>query len=346
MSQERFVAQHGGAWVQVEALLDRVERQRLDRQEDQQLGRLSVLRDDGRAEGDAALVALPGLYRRVCQHLALAQHRGMSAALQDRLNTLALRGQVQLYRRVGGGARAAVERLLFEFPAEVRHQWRVMGLAHLLFYLPTLAIGLGVIIEPALIYEVVDPMQVSSFEEMYDPQGSMFLKERSAGSDTQMFGFYIQNNIGVAYRCMGAGVSLGIGSAIMLIYNGLLLGAVGAHLHTAGATVPFTSFVIGHGAWELTAIVLAGGVGLRLGLTLLAPGGRSRAEALRALGRPTLTLTYGFTVMLVVAAFFEAYWCSSATLPVSVKYAVGGLMWLGVYGWLAFAGRWGRADAA
>lgn len=172
MSQERFVAQHGAAWTEVEALLERLERQRLDRQEDRQLARVGALRDGARDAQDAALVALPGLYRRVCQHLALAQHRGMSAALQDRLNAIALRGQVQLYRRVGGGAAAAARRLLVEFPQEVRRQWRLMGLAHLLFYLPALAIGLGVLVEPALVYEVLDPMQVANFEAMYDPQGS------------------------------------------------------------------------------------------------------------------------------------------------------------------------------
>lgn len=345
MSQERFVAQHAAAWAEVEGLLDRVEQQRLDIQEDQALGRVKVLRDAGRAARDAELVALPGLYRRVCQQLALAQHRGMSAALQDRLNAVALRGQVQLYRRVGGGFTAAAQRVLVEFPQTFRGEWRMMGLAHLLFYLPTLAIGYGVLVEPALVYEVLDPMQVADFEQMYDPQGDFFLKERGADSDTQMFGFYIQNNISVAYRCLGAGVSLGLGTALMLIYNGLLLGAVGAHLHTVGATVPFVSFVIGHGAWELTAIVIAGGAGLRLGLTLLAPQGQPRPAALRALGRPALTLAYGFTLMLVIAAFFEAYWCSSATLPVNVKYAVGGAMWVGVYAWLLFAGRGGAPRA-
>ena len=348
MSQERFDAQHRPLWDEVERLLDQLDGQPLTAQEARALASLRPLRalhDPAPAEG-AGIAALPTLYRRVCQHLALARHRGLSAPLQDRLNALALRGQVQLYRRPGATMRAAAHRLLVEVPQVVRAEWRLVLLAHALLYGPALGAAAAIWHEPALVFKVIDPLQLAQFEQMYDPSSSMFLHERPADDDTAMFGFYIRNNIGVAYNCMGAGVLGGVGSAWMLASNGLLLGALGAHLRDGPSWTPFSSFVIGHGAWELTAIALAGAAGLRLGLTLLAPQGRTRGDALRAQAQPLLTLIYGFTAMLVVAAAFEAYWSSSTTLSPAIKYAVGAAMWLLVYGWLLRVGRTGARRGA
>jgi uncharacterized membrane protein SpoIIM required for sporulation len=335
VSQEQFEARHAALWAEVERLLDLHEGRALSAQEQRALGRLSPMR----AEGSQGLEQLPALYRRLCQHLALARHRGHSAPLQDRLNALALRGQVALYRRPGAGLRAAAHRLLVEVPQAVRAEAGLVLLAHALLYLPAAGVALAVWAEPAVVYEVLDPLQLASFEAMYDPGSDQFLRERAADDDTAMFGFYIRNNIGVAYNCLGAGVLGGLGSAYMLATNGLLLGAVGAHLAHVGSWTPFSSFVIGHGAWELTAIVLAGAAGLRLGLTLLAPRGRSRGAALRSEARGLLTLTYGFSVMLLIAAWFEAYWSSSASVDPTVKYGVGAGLWVLVYGWLLLVGR-------
>lgn len=345
MSQERFEGRHRALWAQVDQLLDLLEGSALTAQESEALGRLRPTRP-APPTARPPLERLPALYRRLCQHLALARHRGHSAALQDRLNALALRGQVQLYRRPGAGLQAAATRLLVEVPQTVRAEWRLVLLAHALLYLPAAVVAAAIWAEPALVFSVLDPHQVSDFEQMYDPASPRFLRERGADEDTAMFGFYIRNNISVAYNSMGAGVLGGLGSAYILVSNGLMLGAVGAHLALNGAWTTFSTFVIGHGSWELTAIVLSGAAGLRVGLTLLAPRGRSRGEALRAQARPLLTMTYGFTAMLVIAAVFEAYWSSSSSLSAELKYGVGAALWALVYGWLLLAGRGGGPRGA
>src|SRR5690606_35079700 len=94
---------------------------------------------------------------------------------------------------------------------------------------------------------------------------------------------------------------------------------------------------------ELTAIVIAGAAGLRLGLALLAPGRLRRVDALVEAGRVGARLCLGILAMLVFAAFVEAFWSSTGSIPAAVKYGVGGLLWALVLGWLAFGGR-GRGD--
>ena len=88
--------------------------------------------------------------------------------------------------------------------------------------------------------------------------------------------------------------------------------------------------------------MLSGVAGMRLGLALVAPGQRSRLQALRDASRLALPLVYGAGGMLVVAALIEAFW-SPRPLPSELKYGVGGAMWALVALYLLFAGR-SRAD--
>jgi uncharacterized membrane protein SpoIIM required for sporulation len=153
-----------------------------------------------------------------------------------------------------------------------------------------------------------------------------------------MFGFYLYNNIGIAFRTFASGIFVGIGSVFILIYNGVVLGAVGGHLYNAGFGGTFFPFVIGHSSFELTAIVLAGATGVRLGLAVLAPGRTTRSRSLREAARASVPVLYGMTALLVVAAFVEAFWSASAIAP-QVRYLAGAAGWAAVLGYLALAGR-------
>lgn len=106
-----------------------------------------------------------------------------------------------------------------------------------------------------------------------------------------------------------------------------------------GYTDTFWPFVIGHGAFELTAIVLAGAAGLKLGAALIAPGPVTRATALRQAAAVSVKLIGGVIVFLVLAAFIEAYWSSSTSIASSVKYTVGAALWLLVLFYLFASGR-------
>jgi uncharacterized membrane protein SpoIIM required for sporulation len=122
------------------------------------------------------------------------------------------------------------------------------------------------------------------------------------------------------------------------LFNGSYFGAIAAHITNVGHHEPFFTFVIAHGAPELTGIVLAGGAGLRLGWSLLAPGPWSRVEALKQAARESMTIMYGVFFLLLFAAFVEAFWSPRLFEP-WIKYTVGAALWCVTLGYLFLGGR-------
>ncbi len=125
---------------------------------------------------------------------------------------------------------------------------------------------------PDLILSVVNSETAAQFEEMYSDSAEAIGSVRGADENWYMFGFYIKNNISVAFQCFAAGLFAGVGSMFFLIYNGVFGGAIAGYLTERGLGETFYSFVVTHAAFELTAIVLSGAAGLRLGHSIISPG--------------------------------------------------------------------------
>ena len=280
-------------------------------------------------------------YRRICQQLALAQERGYSSHLIDQLQQLAMRGHQQFYRHRSHLGARILAFLIAGFPRLVREEWRSIAIASLLFYGSLLLMGVLVYHFPDLVYSVMAPERVSEMESMYSPEATRLgpMSTRDAGDDWQMFGYYIMNNIGIAFQTFASGLLFCVGSLFFLLFNGLMIGTVAGHLTQVGYIETFWSFVIGHGAFELTAITFSGAAGLKLGWALLAPGLLSRLEALRQAAARAVQLIGGVILMLLIAAFVEGYWSSMTQFSATVKYLVGAGLWLLVGSYFLLAGR-------
>ena len=319
MKQSLFESRHKAEWERFTLALERLERGK-----------------------DSSQVAdFPRAYRRLCQHLALAQERGYSSFLIDSLQQQVLRGHQQLYRHRSQLGANLLGFILAGFPQLVRAEWRFVLAAGLLFFGSLMGFGVLVYLFPDLTYNLIPADQVREMQSMYDPVAGHLGRsaERAASEDWVMFGYYIMHNIGIAFQTFASGLLLGVGSAFFLLYNGLIIGTVAGHLSEIGYGQTFWSFVIGHGAFELTAIALAGAAGLKLGWALIAPGRLTRGEALRHAARQSVLLICGVMLFLLIAAFIEAYWSSRTGVTPQTKYLVGAGLWLGVAIYLLFAGR-------
>ncbi|WP_247841372.1 stage II sporulation protein M [Pseudomonas sp. MWU12-3103b] len=319
MKQSLFEARHKAEWERFILALERLEH--------------------GKDTSQAA--SFPKAYRRLCQHLALAQARGYSSFLIDSLQQLVLRGHQQLYRHRRRFGANLLGFILADFPRLVRAEWPFVLAAGLVFFGSLIGFALLVYAFPELIYNLIPAEQVRDMQSMYDPVAGHLGRsaERAASEDWVMFGYYVMHNIGIAFQTFASGLLLGVGSAFFLFYNGLIIGAVAGHLTEIGFGQTFWSFVIGHGAFELSAIALAGAAGLKLGWAVIAPGRLTRGEALVEAARKSVLLVCGVMLFLLIAAFIEAYWSSKTGVTPPIKYAVGAALWLAVAAYLLFAGR-------
>jgi uncharacterized membrane protein SpoIIM required for sporulation len=312
MKQAPFELAHAKEWDEFEAFLDK------------------------KKSFDAA--EMPARFRRVCQHLALAAERRYSADLVDRLNRLALRGHHALYVNRRRESQQVLEFMTAGFPRLVRQEWRLVAAAAVLFFGPLFAL-IGLLQQfPDFAHYLLAPEQIANFHQMYDPANRR-IGVREADTNVMMFGFYIWNNVRIGFQTFAGGMLAGVGSAWFLGANGVIIGAVAGYLTQAGFGETFWSFVAGHSALELVAIVLSGAAGFKLGLAVIAPGSLSRKAALIAAARPAVRIMYGAAMMFLGAAFVEAFWSPLTEVPFNLKISVGAAGWTVLLAYFAFAGR-------
>jgi uncharacterized membrane protein SpoIIM required for sporulation len=208
----------------------------------------------------------------------------------------------------------------------VRREARLVALLSLMFFGPLAATFTLDLRHPELVFSVMAPGQVASLERMYDPESEHYGVPPGTGDGIVAFLYYVGNNVAVAFRAFAGGMFCDIGSLFVIAINAVLIGVVAGHLTHVGFASTFFPFVIGHGAFELTAIVLAGVAGMRIGLALIAPGRKPRAVALREVSARVVPFLYGMVVMLLFAAVLEGLWSGSAAVPAQLKLAVGALL--------------------
>ena len=334
VKQSDFEHEYQGAWTEFEQFLEyRAARFKPFRKKD--------------LPGEVAPFSageFPDRYKALCHNLALARARGYSDQLTGKLNQLVVSGHHRLYGARTNAKKHWVSSLLFGFPIALRQNIGFVGLSALAFFSPFFIMALACYLNGEMIYSLMGASTVSGVESMYEPGRHIVGRERDSATDVMMFGFYIKNNIGISFQSFAGGVLFGVGSLIVMIYNGLYLGGITGHLTQLGYGVTFFPFVSGHSAFELMAIVFSGAAGFKIGYAILSPGHLSRKMALRQAGRDAAWIVYGTTIMLVLAAFIEAFWSSKTDIDHTIKYGVGIGLWVFVIYYCFFAGT--RKDAA
>lgn len=151
--------------------------------------------------------------------------------------------------------------------------------------------------------------------------------------------FVLVNNVRVSLMAFALGVTFGLGTALLLAYNGLLLGGVAGLAVEAGNGDLLLAALMAHGVLELTCIVVGGGAGLALGRAMLRPGTRSRKAALAAEAGHAFTIAAATVPWLVVAGLVEGFVSRVGLGPVPttvIGLVLGGVFW-GLFWWRGWA---------
>lgn len=321
MNKRDFIRQRRPAWIRFSRLVSRL-----------QSGSFRTVSGDG-------VLEFSRLFREVTHDLAEVRSRDWGGRLESYLNDLAAQGHNIYYRAPPGKMRALIEFLSVGYPRVFRQYQGYFFVAAAVFAIPLILTWVIVQNNPGLASRIIPDEQLQGMEMMYDHDP----ETREAGPNDQrvmMSGFYIYNNIGIALRVFVSGLCFGVMTVYVLLSNGITIGAVAGYLISQGHGKAFTAFVISHGAFELTAIAVAGGAGLILGNALLHPGNHSRLGSLRVHGLAAVQIAGGAVFMLFIAALLEAFF-SPTSMPLIWRYLIGGSLWILVFLYLFLVGRQG-----
>lgn len=304
-----------------------------------------LLKEAEKSRPSEAVEELPATFRQVCHDLSVAQHRMSPQRLTQQLNALAIRSYRVLERHSAGGWEAFARLFLVEFPQAVRAEWKLFWWCTALFYLPAVLIAAITPSYPEWAMTLLGPGGMMEIESMYGEASkpSDFVRE-SFGSGFAAFCYYIWNNVSIDFRTFAGGVLGGVGALFVLLYNSIHLGAVFGYVHYSGNPLTLYTWVVAHGAPELTGVVISAMAGMRVGWSVLRPGRVDRRTALVLAGRKALPLMVGAAVLTSIAAMLEGFW-SPMDLPPLIKFTAGGMCWLLVVVFLLFSGR-RQTDAA
>jgi uncharacterized membrane protein SpoIIM required for sporulation len=286
---------------------------------------------------------LPRLFRQVCGDLALAQHRMYGRKLCDRLNALVISTWGHLHSSLNRSASGLALFFGHTFPSAVREQSRVVWLCLAMFWLPFFAFIATAYFEPKWIYAALPPEYQMSMDMQYGSETQDEYIREQFGSNFAMVGFYIINNVSIAFRSFASGVLFGVGAVYALGMQGVILGAMFGYVHANGNLHRLYTFCASHSSFEILGIILCAAAGTVVGLGLVKPGRLSRKDALAATGKKALPILIGGSLMVALAAPIEGFW-SPSSVPAGIKHTVGILGWLAFGAYFYFAGR--RADAA
>jgi len=292
-----------------------------------------------RSELNKGSVSFIHMFREMTQDLNTAKACGFDPAIIDRLNNLVNEGNQILYKQHTWPIKSFANFIFKTFPQKVRAGWRGILAVMLLFYGLAGFFGILCVRFPGISEEIMSKQYLSQLEDMYNPESYHYLKPRDVSNDADMFGFYIYNNISIAFQTFASGIIVGVGSIFILCLNGGLLGVVTGHLYNAGFSRTLFGFIIAHSSFELTAIVFSAYSGLLLGYRFFVTKGLSRTASLKKAGQDALPIIAGSTIMLVIAAAIEAFWSSRHEFPFQIRIGVGISLWILLLAYFLFAGK-------
>ncbi|MEO5865842.1 MAG: stage II sporulation protein M [Sphingomonas sp.] len=316
VNASRFRAAHTADWERLERLVALMEKRSV-----------AALSDDD-------LLVFPLLYRTTLSSLSVARETSPDRSLIDYLEQLSTRAYFQLY-----GAQTSVWRQLRHFltrgwPMAVQALWRETLVSLIVMLAGAVAAYLLIHDNPAWFYAIMP----DGLAQGRDPSASAAalratLYDAHRGDLLATFAAYLfTHNAQIAIFSFALGFAFAVPTVLLILYNGMMLGAFIAVFTQKGLAYNLGGWLIIHGSTEMFAIILSGAAGFRIGTAIAFPGRESRSDSAMRAGRSAATVMGGAVVMLIVAGLLEGVGRQTVTAD-AARYAVGFAM---LAGWLAY----------
>jgi uncharacterized membrane protein SpoIIM required for sporulation len=306
---ERFQAQARPRWSSLESLLAVVEN-----------------RPDRRLI-PAEAEQLQELYAQAAADLNRVTHGALAPELRQYLERLVARAYAELHyapptRRELWQPRRWL-RIFTLFPETFRRQSRYFALAVLITMLGCTLGGLAVRYDPASVDVLLPAEYLRNPEQrVHEEEQGKHKGQKSTQTEAAFSAQLIRHNIEVSLLAAALGVTFGIGTALLLFENGVLLGAVAVRYTQQGFGLFMSAWLLPHGVFEIPSIFIAGQAGFYLARVLLRR--REDRDVRQSMGE-WLVLIAGMAMMLVWAGMMEAFFSQhhEPVLPYWFKVGVG-----------------------
>lgn len=293
MDVDAFVLAHRPTWDRLDALVKR--RRRLS---------------------GAEVDELVDLYQQVSTHLSLVRSASSDSVLVGRLSGLVARARAAVTGAHAPLWREFIRFWTVSFPVVAYRSWRWWLGSAVAFYAVAAVIGVWVAASPEVQSVIGTP---SDIDQLVNNDFASYYSENPAGS----FALRVWvNNSWVAAQCIAFAILLGLPIPYILFQNAANLGLTAGLMFNAGKGDIFLGLLTPHGLLEVTAVLLAGAAGMRLGWMVIAPGDRPRGQVLAEQGRAVVSVAVGLAVVLLVSGLIEAL-VTPSPLPTFVRIAIG-----------------------
>ncbi len=253
------------------------------------------------------------LYRQAASDLAVLRADPSSVHFAGYLNQLLARAHNTIYAGHKTSHLAALLYFRDTYPIVFRKNFNYCVFAFVLFLGGAVIGSILTLQDPDFRLKIIGPEMVQTIDRHEMWTHSVVAVKPLASSAI------MTNNLSVAFTAFAAGITAGIGTMYMIVFNGLLIGVIGTACAQAGMSLQLWSFVAPHSVLELPAIFISAGAGLRIATGLLFPGTLPRRESLVVAGREAVQLVLGCVPMLFIAGIIEAF-LSPTELSAGMKF--------------------------
>lgn len=293
---KQFVKQHRDDWNQLEQLI-------------------SIMHKQKKAITGDNINQFYRLYQKVAQNLSYSQTFFPKEEVTPYLNELVSKSHNLLYKDQVTSFQQIRYFFSTKFIGLFLEQWRFIIAAMVLFIIGAAGSFISVANDPLHLYSILP----ANIAQAVDPE--QLGSSDGAVNSSLMSASIMTNNIQVAILAFAGGVTFGLLTVYLLIYNGMIVGALAALFWHYGKSYDFWAYIVPHGMIELTAIFIAGGAGLLMGYKLFVPGNYSRGYQLKLQAKRSVQLLLGTIPLFVIAGLIEGF-ITPAAISLEAKYFV------------------------
>lgn len=318
----RFRKAHEADWDRLEQIVTRMEKRSI------------------RSLSDEDLLDLPALYRTTLSSLSVARDTSLDRALITYLERLCTRAYFQIYGVQTPAWRQLTRFFVRSWPDAVRAIWRETLFCVLLTFGAALLAYLLIRSDPSWFYSMIpeglaDGRDPSATAEYL--RSTLYESPKNKGGWLGVFAtFLFTHNSQIAIFSFALGFAFAVPTVLLILYNGLMLGAFYAVFAAKGLGPNVIAWLMIHGTTEIFAICISGAAGMRVGLAIAFPGRLSRMDSAVEAGRIAATAMAGTVIMLGVAGLLEGVGRQTINND-GLRALIGTAM---LVGWLAYFYAW------